>query len=50
MYWHREKFPKQNSNGLSLRLRVVKWDLIKLESFFCKSKDIVNKSNWQPTD
>jgi hypothetical protein len=33
----------------SLRLRIDKWDLMKLESF-CKAKDIVNKTNQQPTD
>jgi hypothetical protein len=33
----------------ALRSRIDKWDFIKLESF-CKSKDIVNKTNRQPTD
>jgi hypothetical protein len=33
----------------ALRSRFDKWDLMKLESF-CKAKDIVNKTNWQPTD
>ena len=33
----------------ALRSRIDKWDLIKLESF-CKAKDIVNKTNQQPTD
>jgi hypothetical protein len=33
----------------ALRSRIDKLDLIKLESF-CKAKDIVNKTNWQPTD
>jgi hypothetical protein len=32
-----------------LRSRIDHWDLIKLESF-CKTKDIVNKTNLQPTD
>jgi hypothetical protein len=32
----------------ALRSRIDKWDLMKLESF-CKAKDIVNKTNWQPT-
>ena len=31
-----------------LRSRIDHWDLIKLESF-CKTKDIVNKTNLQPT-
>ena len=29
----------------SLRLRIDKWDLMKLESL-CKAKVIVNKTNW----
>ena len=33
----------------ALRSRIDKWDLMKLESF-CKTKDIVNKTNWQPND
>ena len=33
----------------ALRSRIEKWDLIKLESF-CKEKDIVDKTNQQPTD
>jgi hypothetical protein len=33
----------------ALSSRIDKWDLMKVESF-CKSKDIVNKTNWQPTD
>ena len=33
----------------ALRSTIDKWDLVKLESF-CKTKDIVNKTNWQPAD
>jgi hypothetical protein len=33
----------------ALRSRIDKWVLMKLESF-CKTKDIVNKTNWQPND
>jgi hypothetical protein len=33
----------------ALRSRIDKWDLIKLESF-CKAKNIVDKTNRQPTD
>jgi hypothetical protein len=33
----------------ALRSSIDKWDLRKLESF-CKAKDIVIKTNWQPTD
>jgi hypothetical protein len=29
--------------------RINKWDLIKLQSF-CKAKDTVNTTKWQPTD
>jgi hypothetical protein len=45
--WRR--FPKQNSNGSGYRSRIDKWDLMKLKSF-CKAKDIVNRTSWQPTD
>jgi hypothetical protein len=33
----------------ALRSRIDKWNLMKLESFY-KTKDIVNKTNQQPTD
>jgi hypothetical protein len=33
----------------SLKIRIDNWDLMKLESF-CYVKDIVNKTNQQPTD
>ena len=33
----------------ALRSRINKWDLIKFESF-CKAKDNVNRTKWQPTD
>ena len=33
----------------ALRTRIDKWDLIKLQSF-CKAKDIVNRTKWQPTN
>jgi hypothetical protein len=29
--------------------RIGKWDLIKLQSF-CKAKDTVNRTKWQPAD
>ena len=29
--------------------RIGKWDLIKLQSF-CKTKDTVHRTKWQPTD
>jgi hypothetical protein len=46
---HRGKFPKQNSNGSVLKSRSEKWNLMKLKSF-CRAKDIVNRTNQQPTD
>jgi hypothetical protein len=33
----------------ALRSRIDKWDLIKFQSF-CKAKDTVNRTKWQPTD
>jgi hypothetical protein len=33
----------------ALTSRIDKWDLMKLESF-CKPKDIIDKTNWQPMD
>ena len=33
----------------ALRSRIDKWDLIKLQSF-CKAKDTVNQTKWQPTN
>jgi hypothetical protein len=33
----------------ALRSTIDKWDLMKLESF-CKAKDIINRTNWQPMD
>jgi hypothetical protein len=33
----------------ALKSRIDEWELMKLESF-CKAKDIVNKTNKQPTD
>jgi hypothetical protein len=33
----------------AVRLRIDKWDLIKLQSF-CKAKDTVNKTKRRPTD
>jgi hypothetical protein len=33
----------------TLRSTIDKWDLMKLKSF-CKAKDIVNKTNQQPTE
>jgi hypothetical protein len=33
----------------ALSSRIDKWDLKKLQSF-CKAKDTVNRTKWQPTD
>jgi hypothetical protein len=35
--------------AFSVRSRMDKWDLIKLQSF-CKAKDTVNKTKRKPTD
>jgi hypothetical protein len=40
--------PNRNPMAQDLRSIIDKWGLMKLESF-CKAKDIVNKTNWQPT-
>jgi hypothetical protein len=46
-YGPRGKIPEQMA--CSVRSRINKWDLIKLQSFY-KAKDIVNKTKRQPTD
>ena len=47
---HSGKFPKNKTPmAQALRSGIDKWDLMKLESF-CKAKDIVNRTKWQPTD
>ena len=43
-----ENFLNRTPVAQVLRSRIDKWNLMKLES--CKAKDIVNKSNQQPTD
>jgi len=43
------KVPEQYTNGFSLRSRIDKWNLIKLQSF-CKAKDTVVRTKWQSTD
>ena len=44
-----EKFLNRTPMAYALRTRINKWDLIKLQSF-CKAKDIVNRTKWQPTN
>ena len=43
------KISEQNTNGLSLKSRMDKWELIKLQSF-CETKDTVNRTKQQPSD
>jgi hypothetical protein len=35
-------------DGGPLRTRIDKWDFKKLQSF-CKAKDTINRTKWQPT-
>ena len=44
-----EKFLKRKAMACAVRLRINKWDLIKLKSF-CKAKDTVNKTKRTPRD
>ena len=44
-----EKFLNRTAMDWGLRLRINKWDLIKLQSF-SKAKDTVNKTKRPPTD
>jgi hypothetical protein len=44
-----EKFLNRTAMACAVRLRINKWDLIKLQSF-CKAKDNVNKTKRPPTD
>jgi hypothetical protein len=44
-----EKFLNRTAMVCAVRLRMYKWDLIKLQSF-CKAKDTVNKTKRPPTD
>jgi hypothetical protein len=44
-----EIFLKGTPIAYALRSRIDKWDLIKLQRF-CKSKDTINRTKWQPTD
>jgi hypothetical protein len=43
------KFLNRTAMPCSVRLRIDKWDLIKLQSF-CEAKEIVNNSKRPPTD
>jgi hypothetical protein len=44
-----EKFLNRTAMACAVRSRIVKWDLIKLQSF-CRAKYTVNKTKRQPTD
>ena len=44
-----EKFLNRTAMACAVRLRIDKWDLIKLQSF-CKAKDTINKTKRPPTD
>jgi hypothetical protein len=44
-----EKFLNRTAMACAVRLRIYKWDLIKLQSF-CKAKDTVNKTKRSPRD
>jgi hypothetical protein len=44
-----EKFLNRTAMTCAVRLRIDKWDLIKLQRF-CKAKDSVNKTKRPPTD
>jgi hypothetical protein len=42
-------FLNRTAMACAVRLRIDKWDLIKLQTF-CKAKDTVNKTKRPPTD
>jgi hypothetical protein len=44
-----EKFLNRTAMACAIRLRIDKWDLMKLQNF-CKAKDTVNKTKRPPTD
>ena len=44
-----EKFLNRTAMACAVRLRINKWDLIKLQNF-CKAKDTVNKTKRPTTD
>ena len=44
-----EKFLNRRAMACAIRLRMDKWNIIKLQSF-CKKKDTINKTKRPPTD
>jgi hypothetical protein len=45
IHGHKGKVPEQNTSGLCSKIKIYKWNFIKLQSF-CKAKDTVNKTKW----
>jgi len=45
----RGNFLNRTPMAYALRSMVDKWGLVKLQNF-CKAKDTVNRTEWQPTD
>ena len=45
----RENFLNRTPIAYAPKSRIDKWDFIKLQSF-CKAKDTVNRTKWQPID
>jgi hypothetical protein len=43
------KLLNRTAVACAVRSRIDNWDLIKLQTF-CKAKDTVNKTNWQPIE
>jgi hypothetical protein len=43
-----KQFPEQKTNGSGSKINNDKWDLRKIQSF-CKAKDTVTGTKWQPT-
>ena len=44
-----ENFLNRTPMAYALRSTIDKWDLIKLQSF-CKAKETVKRTKWQPSD
>jgi hypothetical protein len=44
-----KKFLNRTPMACAVRMRIDKWNLIKLQSF-CKAKDTINKTKMPPTD
>jgi hypothetical protein len=45
-----KKFLNRTAMACAVRSRINKWDLIKLQSNFCKAKDTINKTKRPPID